>query len=342
MKKLIPLGVACLLSMVAIAADQLVLKDNHPDHHIVQKGDTLWDIAAMFLRDPWQWPEIWQVNPQVENPHLIFPGDNLKLVYQAGQPRLMVERGEGSRTVVLTPHVRISPIDNAIPAIPLDKVNAFLTRSRIIEDDSLDTAPYVVSGGGGHIISGAGDKVYARGAFDHDEPVYGIYRRGQIFQDPDTGEVLGLEAVDIGAGKVVAVDGEIATLNLNRSNEEVRVKDRLLPFQERKITATFFPSAPKEKVTAVIVAVEGGVTQVGKMDIVAINRGEREGMEVGHVLAIYKRGEVIRDTVTNELLQLPDVRSGLLMVFRTFDKMSYGLVLSADKPLAVGDKLHNP
>lgn len=336
-----------LLAWSSFAAE-VALKENHPNEYVVKKGDTLWDISSTFLKEPWYWPEIWQMNPQVENPHLIFPGDVLRLIYVDGQPRIVAQRGDASRTVVMgpddamRPKVRSTPIDNAIPAIPLEKINAFLSRSRILEDDSMQTAPYVIAGNSKRILSGAGDRLYARGKFDENEKIYGIYRPGQVFVDPLTKETLGMEAVDIGNGKAVAFNGDIATIQMNSSREEVRIQDRLLPHNERRVTATFLPSAPKETVEGLIVGVEGGVTQVGTMDIVILNKGERDGLEVGNVLAIYKTGEVVRDQVNNDLVQLPDVRSGLLMVFRTFNKMSYALVLNASQPLSVMDKVRNP
>jgi nucleoid-associated protein YgaU len=328
----------CLAAMLVMAQEDDILKNGHPDQHVVRKGDTLWDISSKFLNDPWLWPEIWQVNPQIANPHLIYPGDLISLIYLDGRPRLTLARGD----VKLSPAVRSKPIDEAIPAIQLDKINAFLSRSRILEDDQLDNAPYVIAGAGRRVITGAGDRLYARGQFPADEYIYGIYRPGQIFIDPQTGEVLGKEAIDIGMGKVVGHEEDIATLALNRSNEEVRVKDRLLPYVETKIKATFYPSAPKQDVNGVIMAVEGGVTQVGSMDIVVLNRGTRDGLEDGNILAIDKVGEVVRDQVTNEAVRLPDEESGLLMIFRVFDKMSYGLVLSSNQPLAVMDKVRKP
>lgn len=339
-----------LLALSSFAAD-LELRDGHPNEYVVKKGDTLWDISSTFLSKPWYWPEIWHMNPEVENPHLIFPGDVLRLVYVDGQPRIVAQRGDASRTVVMSPgadgdrmkpRVRTSPIDNAIPAIPLDKINAFLSRSRILEDDALETSPYVIAGSSGRILSGAGDRLYARGKFDQNEKIYGVFRPGKVFQDPQTKEVLGVEAIDIGSGKAVAFNGDVATIQINGSREEIRVKDRLLPYNERKVTATFMPSAPQETIDGMIIGVEGGVTQVGTMDVVMLNKGEREGIEVGNVLAIYKTGEVVRDQVNNDLIQLPDVRSGLLMVFRTFNKMSYAIVLNANQPLAVMDKVRNP
>jgi len=341
-----------LLALSSFAAD-VALKDGHPNEYVVKKGDTLWDISSTFLKEPWYWPEIWQMNPQVENPHLIFPGDVLHLVYDAnGKPHIVSQRGDASRTVVLSPgdgsgdkmkpRVRTSPIDNAIPAIPLDKINAFLSHSRILEEDTLQTAPYVIAGTSGRILAGAGDHLYARGKFDENEKVYGVFRAGQVFQDPLTKEVLGMEARDIASGKAVAFNGDVATFQMNSSREEIRVKDRLLPYTERKVMATFLPSAPKDTIDGLIIGVEGGVSQVGKMDIVMLNKGEREGIEIGNVLAIFKAGEVVRDQVNNELVQLPDNRAGLLMVFRTFHKMSYGIVLNASQPLAVKDKIRNP
>jgi len=340
-----------LLALSSFAAD-VVLKDNHPNEYVVRKGDTLWDISSKFLSEPWYWPEIWHMNPEVENPHLIFPGDVLRLVYVDGKPRIVAQRGDASRTVVMSPgdgdgdrmkpRVRATPLDNAIPAIPLDKINAFLSRSRILDDDSLETAPYVIAGSSGRILSGAGDKLYARGKFDENEKIYGVFRPGKIFQDPETKEVLGVEAVDIGSGKAVAFNGDVATFQMNSSREEIRIKDRLLPYNERKVTATFMPSAPKGTIDGQIVGVEGGVTQVGTMDVVMLNQGEREGIEVGNVMAIYKAGEIVRDQVNNDLIQLPDTRSGLLMVFRTFHKMSYAIVLNANQPLAGLDKIRNP
>jgi nucleoid-associated protein YgaU len=342
MKKLLLGCAAGLFSLFANAVETGDLKNGHPDSYKVVKGDTLWDISSTFLKNPWLWPEIWHVNPQIENPHLIFPGDVLTLVYIKGEAKLVVKRGELSRTVKLTPEVRISPLQNAIPAIPLEKINAFLTRSRILDQDLMADAPYILAGSNKRIISAAGDRLYARGTFDADETVYGIYRRGRVFSDPQTEEVLGLEALDIGGGKVVALDGDVATVAVNRSNEEIRLGDRLLAFEERQVTATFFPSSPESEVSGVLMAVEGGVSQIGTMDIVALNKGERDGLEEGNVMAIYKAGEVARDRITQELIQLPDVKAGLLMVFRTFDKMAYGIVVDASQPLSVMDKFKKP
>ena len=330
-----------LMVSLGVYATDVSLRADHPDEYVVQKGDTLWDISGRFLEKPWLWPEIWQANPQIANPHLIYPGDRLSLVYVDGQPRLMLNRGRGGM-VKLSPEVRSSALDEAIPAIPLEDVNAFLSRSRIVEQGELDSAAYVLAGSLGHVVSGAGDELHARGALPADERNFGVFRQGQTYVDPETGEVLGVEARDIGAVKLLSVEGDVSTHAVNRSREEIRAADRLLPVQEQKITATFFPSPPDAEVKGVIMAVEGGVTQVGRLDVVVLNRGTRDGLEPGNVLAILKRGEKARDPVTGESVQLPDSRAGLLMVFQPYEKMSLALVLNASLPLSVMDKVANP
>ncbi len=330
-------------------AEDVQLNPNHPKSYKVVEGDTLWEISERFLQNPWMWPEIWHVNQQIKNPHLIYPGDRINLVYINGEPRLTLERsryvklspGDNGK-VKLSPSVRINPLGSAIPAIPLDAVDNFLSRSRIVQNGELEQAPYVLAGGAEHLITGAGDELYARGKFDDEVRVYGIYRQGEVYRDPETKEVLGIQALDIGTVKLQRRKDDIATMSVTRSTEEVRIEDRLLAYEERAVESTFYPSKPEDEVEALIMAVEGGVTQVGKLDVVVINRGEREGLEVGNVLAIYKKGEVIKDRVKGGVVTLPDERAGLLMVFRIFEKLSFGLVLEADRPLAVDDKLRRP
>lgn len=335
---------ACALAFSAWAQEAR-LKDNHPDEYTVVKGDTLWDISDKFLENPWMWPEIWQVNPQIDNPHLIFPGDVISLVYLDGKPRLVLQRTYkmSPGTVKMTPSVKVMPLDEAIPAIPLDRINSFLSRSRVLGIGELEAAPYVVAGEDKRIIVGAGDNIYARGDFAGDVKTYGVYRKGQLYKDPESGEVLGVEALDIGSVKMRDLANDIATFSVIRTTEEIRVTDRVLPTEERAIDSTFYPSAPEdENVRGLIVAVEGGVTQVGYLDVVALNLGERDNIEVGNVLAVYKRGEVVKDRIAGDRITLPEERAGLLMVFRTFEKMSLGIVLAAERPLAVEDRLYNP
>jgi hypothetical protein len=206
----------------------------------------------------------------------------------------------------------------------------------------LEAAPYMLAGQQQRLIAGAGDRAYARGQLDAKYSNYSVYRKGEVFKDPVTNELLGVYAQSIGTVSIVKMDSEVATLEVLRAYEEVRPGDSLLPSEDRSVDSVFFPSAPDTDVEAQIIAVEGGVTQVGKFNVVMINRGEREGLQIGNVLAIYKKGEVVADRVKGGKVALPDERAGLLMVFRTFEKMSFALVLEADRALAVNDKVRNP
>jgi hypothetical protein len=327
----------------SVQADELALTENPPELYIVKKGDTLWDISGLYLKSPWKWPEIWEVNPQLDNPHLIFPGDELYLVYVDGKPRLRVRRGETSRTVKLTPQMRIEPLDRAIPAISLEKIGSWLSGHRVISPEEMQAAPYVVAGAQRHLLSAAGDLLYGRGVFPDGEVGYNILRPGDTYVDPDTKEILGYQAQDIGSATLLEHhEDALAHFEVTRVTEEVRNADRLMPNEVRPISATFYPRAPDGDVHAFMIAVDGGVTQIGVLDVVAVNRGERDGFKQGYVLAIYQSGETVKDPMTNKAVRMPDARAGLVMIFRTFEKLSYGLVLKANRPLAVMDKVRNP
>ena len=339
MKKIL-LGILFTCVSFAALADVVKLKDNHPNSYVVKKGDTLWDISTMFLHDPWLWPDIWHINPQIANPHLIYPGDKLTLVMVDGQIKLTVdERGP----VKLLPEMRTEPIDAAIPPIPLEKISAFLSKSRILDSEKeLEQAPYVLAGENRRIITGAGDTVYARGKFDKEETIFGIYRQGDAYQDPETKEILGIQARDIATVRMTSLNSDIATLIINRSAEEIRINDRLLRSENTNLASSFVPKAPNEKVKGQIIAVDGAVRNAGNMSVVVINRGTREGLEAGDVLDIAKKGEVVRDRVKKETVQLPDHKVGLLIVFRAFEKLSLGLVLRTNVALTVGDTVKSP
>ncbi|MCB1698379.1 MAG: LysM peptidoglycan-binding domain-containing protein [Pseudomonadales bacterium] len=317
------------------------LNDNVPETYIVKKGDTLWGISGMYLQKPWLWPQLWDANPQIDNPHLIYPGDELYLVWIDGQPRLRMRRG---RDVKLEPNMRVSELNLAIPIIPLDQIGPWLKWSRIVAEGELSGAPYIVSGSQRHLLSAPGDRVYGRGSFPEGERAYGIYRPGEAYYDPVTNELLGYQAQDIGNARLLSSTAdEVAELEITRITEEARITDRLLPLRERIIEATFHPRAPDVEIeNGFMIAVPGGVTQIGTTDIVVLNKGERDGLEVGQVLAIYQAGELVFDTIAQDNVRLPDVRAGLAMVFEIFEKASYAIVLKSDKPLAVGDKVKNP
>ncbi|WP_252272322.1 LysM peptidoglycan-binding domain-containing protein [Pseudomonas subflava] len=331
------------LAQAGLVQAEVQLKDGHPDRYTVVKGDTLWDISGKFLSQPWKWPELWHANPQIENPHLIYPGDTLSLVYIDGQPRLMLNRGASRGTIKLSPKVRSTPMAEAIPTIPLEAINSFLLSNRIVNSaEEFAAQPYIVAGRQESVIAGAGDRIYGRGEFADAQSVYGIFRQGKVYTDPETKEFLGINADDIGTVEVLAHEGDIATLNLTRSTQEVRLGDRLFPTEERAVNSTFMPSEPEAEVNGVILDVPRGVSRVGQYDVVTINKGKIDGLSEGNVLAIYKTGETVRDRITGESVKIPDERSGLLMVFRTYEKLSYGLVLYATRDLALMDKVKNP
>jgi nucleoid-associated protein YgaU len=345
MKKMIIGVIAAAFMSLSVWAQDTLLKPGHPDEYTVKKGDTLWDISGTFLNLPWKWPEIWHANPQIENPHLIYPGDLIHLVYIDGRARLTSERTlklNPSGTDKLSPSVRVLSTDSAISTIPLDRIDSFLSRSRIVDDETVfATAPYILAGPQKRIVSGAGDEAYARGDFKG-LTNFGVYRKGEVYRDPVTKELLGVLAAGVGTVSIKALKDDVATVNVIRATEEVRIGDFLLPSEDRATNSTFFPSGPEADISGQIIGVESGVRQVGKFNVVMINRGDREGIKVGNVLAIYKKGEVVKDRVHGGKVALPNERAGILMVFRTFKKMSLALVLEADRPLSVGDLLQNP
>lgn len=352
-KFLLSIGISLFLVHSALAAEpHSILRPGHPDKYIVKKGDTLWHIASMFLTDAWMWPQIWHINPDIKNPDLIYPGDTIVLSYVGGKPRLSVERGRAGKTVATThreatiklqPRVRATPLASSIPAIPLDAIAGLLKQGRIVQPDTLEKAPYIVAGTSNRLIFGPGDQFYARGHWKGSNSVYGIYRKGKIFVDPETGRVLGYEATQVGTASVKSRDGDLVRFEVDSvDNAGVRVDDRLLPTEQRRVESTFYPSAPKQSVKGQIMAVLGVDSLAGRDDVVALNRGRSQGLAVGNVLAILKHGQVVRDTIRHDRVLLPPQRVGLLMVFRTFKQMSYGLILRSKRPVGMGDIVQNP
>ena len=329
----------CALAMPLALADEL-LRAGHPDRYTVVRGDTLWDIAGRFLRSPWRWPEIWHVNPQIANPHLIYPGDVLELVYIDGRPQLRLRRG----TVKLSPSVRSTPWDGAIPTIPVDAIGPFLTRHSVLSQGELDNAPYIVDFADEHILGGAGQKAYVRSIEDGNHVKYEIVRPGIAYKDGDTGEILGYEAEYIGSSELQRT-GDPATIFINSTEREAVIGDRVVKAGEDKATANFMPHAPGMPTEGNIISVVGGVNQIGQYNVVVIDRGLADGIDAGTVLRIDQRGETIRDVVTpdsRDTVKLPDEEAGLMMVFRTFDRVSFGLIMHATRVMHVGDKVRNP
>jgi hypothetical protein len=337
-------GILALVMLAVMPAqaetrkDSLLLRDNHPQEYVVVKGDTLWHISGRFLKSPWKWPEVWGINPQVDNPHLIYPGDVIYLTWVDGKPRLGLRRDSG-----IYPRARVSPLDDAIPAIPLKDIISFLEDNRVLSEDILQSAPYILGGVNERIIAGAGDRVYARGTLLAEQRRQGVYRAANKYIDPETEEFLGFEVATIAEGDVVGrSDKQVITLDLVKSNKEARVKDRVVPTEEVSIQSIFYPVASPEGVSGEILSVLSGVRDGGQFDVVAINKGMREGLEAGHVFATYRRGELLKDPVTNEMVKLPSERSGEMMIFKVFEKVSYGLILQSNNVVSIGDYVREP
>lgn len=322
-------------------ADPVAVNPAHPEHYTVVRGDTLWDIAARFLDNPWQWPEIWHDNPEIQNPHYIYPGDVLVLRQSEGAPRLVVETPSELR---LSPMVRNSPLEAAIPAIPIKAIAPFLTRPRVVSPEHLANAPYVVDFVREHVVAGPLDRVYVRSILAATERAFTIVRAGPEYRDFDSGEVLGQEGLFI-ADASLEQTGDPATVLVTRAEKEVRIGDRLLPFQPEALITAFQPHAPRTAIRGHILTVLDGVTQIGQYSVVSIDRGQDDGIEAGHVLAILQQGKSIRDTVNpvfGQTLIAPEQRAGLLMVFRTFRRISFALVVSAIRFIHIGDIVQTP
>ncbi len=325
-----------------------VLNPRHPESYVVQRGDTLWDIASMFLRDPWYWPEIWQINPQVENPHLIFPGDTLSLAYlDDGRPVVQVERGPqvaegGGGFERLSPRVRSQPLEEAIATIPYETIAAFLSRPRIIEKDEIDDLPYIVAHREG-LIGSAGRDVYVRGVEEPVGAVYNVVELGQELVDPDDNDLLGYQGIYVGQGRLDRA-GDPGTLRMLETEREAIVGNYLME-EEDVQSLNFLPRSPDGEIDGRIISVVSGVSLIGQFQVVVINRGTEAGLEPGHVLRVYQTGRTIRDRQTGAIgqkVRLPDEPAGTMMVFRTSERLSYALIMEATTPIALLDAVRNP
>jgi len=337
-KKLLALLFGLLLCWNALA-DELELNPSHPDRYVVVKGDTLWDISTTFLKTPWRWPDIWQANEQIENPHLIYPGDIIDLIFIDGQPKLVLKRGDGK----LSPSIRRTPLANAIPSIPMSAISAFLNKPRVMTQEEYDAAPYIVAFDDEHLLGSPGYKAYVRSFVDGIDDGYIIVRQGEEYIDAETGESLGFESIYI-AESTVTLKGDPATVMLSKSTREVRKGDRLLPALEGPVVQNYFPHSPDSDIKAHIIGVVDGVSQVAQFDVVVIDRGEQDGVEVGHVLKIDRAGETIRDVIEGggAEVTLPDEEAGVLMLFRVFERVSYGLIMHNTRVIHRLDVVRTP
>ena len=335
------------------------VRAQHPVRYTVKRGDTLWGIAEMFLKDPWVWPEIWSVNPQIENPHKIYPGDVITLTYSGDSPRLVVQRprgqrtsdtttkSDGSRYEKLEPQVRERPLAEAIPAIPSDAIRQFLNRPRVVTKEQLDNAPYIVGDYEGRLISAAGSDVFARGFADGrpDANRYNVYRPGEALRDPDTNEILGYEAIFAGKAAVRQL-GDPVRLRLTESSREILRGDRLMSADRQVTRGAYIPRIPEQEVNARIIKLFDAISRVASDQIVALNYGAEEGAQQADVLRIMQSGGTVRDPYASdtgsESVELPPQQVGTLMVFRVFDRVSYALILEATQAIKLHDRVARP
>jgi len=348
-------------------AEEIQLNPAHPDQYTVVKGDTLWDISGKFLNHPWQWPELWSNNSQINNPHLIYPGDTINFAIVNGRPQLSLSRNEqqtpspSDSTCVLSeeavkngrtsfavseegkllPCIRETIIKQAIELIPAESIAQFLTSPKVVAENELNNAPYVVDFAGEHLIAGTGDRLYVRSITQPGSLLYTLYRSGDTYVSPETGEILGYEAEYI-ADTTLQQTGDPATLLITKSNSEIRRGDRIMPKTEEEVILNYFPRPPEKSIKGSIISVLGGVSQIGLYNVVVIDKGAKDGLLAGHELAIYQRGNSINDPyspVNNDIVKLPDDIAGTLMVFRPFERVSYALVMKATQAIHILDKV---
>lgn len=381
-RNIITLLTFCCLSF-HLNAQEVELKKNHPERHVVVKGDTLWGISSKFLKDPWLWPKVWKLNrTQIKNPHLIYPGDVVFLDLSSGKPELKLLR----ETITLQPGVIEEPLEKtAVPTIPLNVIAPFLSQPLVVEKDQLANSPRIIAGQDNRVVLSPGTKIYVNKIEEEDGLDWFVYRSGQPLVDPDSKETLGVEATYLGDARMTKY-GEPASAIISKAKEEIFVKDRLIPAGDEAIT-NFVPHAPETEIKGRIIKIYGGLAEAGPESIVAISRGAQDGVEIGHVLAINRYGRVIKDPEPSKeskeksdtkpklkelnfevskdadgkpivnfedkpkneglilepgMIKLPDERVGLMMVFRVFDRVAYGIIMQASEPINTKDAVQTP
>ncbi len=347
----------------------LVLAESAPGSYTVVKGDTLWGISGKFLKEPWRWPEIWNMNKeQIKNPHLIYPGDVVRLGFDVnGNPSLSLESGTGN-TVKLSPQIRVERLATSIPSISSRAIGPFLTIPLVMEVEGMGAAPRIISTEEKRVVIGAGNSAYVAGMPANPQKSWHIYRPGKQLLDPETKEVLGYESIYLGTASVKQ-PGEVTIVEIRKSAQEINRGDFLTPAVEAALPS-YSPRAPEKTVKGAIISIPAGVAETGQYSIVVINRGKRDGLEVGHVLATEQKGEWVKTDTSNtdgrgslnwkglfdaaksgvsgdgtslpSELRLPDEKNGTLFIFRVFEKVSYALIMQSARPVAVNDTVVNP
>lgn len=359
---IICLSIAAGVVSFSARADEVKLRADAPDRHVVVKGDTLWDISAKFLDDPWKWPQIWGMNrDQIKNPHLIYPGD---VVWLDPSGRLRLERG--MPTVKLSPQVKSEPIavqPAGIPSVPYQAIAPLLNRGGVSAPGGLGNAPYILGSSDERLLLGTTDKLYATEGNSYTNN-WQIVRMGQPFKDPDSGEILGYELLYVGEAQTLQ-PGSPQLIRITRATQEALERDRLIPYAG-ETQVNYVPHAPEKPVSAKVLASLGGVAGAGPFSTVVLNKGRNDGLEEGHVLGIFKAGRSLADPKClraeklaflagggleakadctpkkSDDTSLPDRRIGVAFVYRVFDRVAYGLVMGSEEPVYIRDVVKNP
>lgn len=383
-KNIFSMAIFLSLATHGAQAGEVQIRPDHPQQYTVVKGDTLWDISGRFLAEPWRWPEIWRGNPHIENPHLIYPGDIITLIWEDGKPVLMAgdgsemdlkgEMDDGSspvsravdRNVKLSPQVKVVPRGaDAIPSIPLEAIYHFLERPRLMAKEELEALPYVVDNAANLVFTTVGDKVYVRGLRDPKPgDRYSVYTKGNEYRSSRSNEVLGYEMIRVGEVTLTAV-GDPSSAVIVKSDLEMRVGDRLfVPEREEHADTHFVPSTPRADVGGRIISVVGSLfgnpILIGQHMVVVLDVGSEHGLETGHVLGVYQPSKVVGDRVlarekghypedyyvseqialrAGHSVRLPEERVGVVMVFKTLEKLSYAIVMNASNSIQVLDRV---
>jgi hypothetical protein len=336
-------------------ASEAKIAPTAPQTYVVVEGDTLWDISKRFLQEPWYWPEIWHENPQIKNPHLIYPGDVLTLYYVGGKPRLQVtggprvpgQAGAGYGTVKLKPRIRVAPIDQAKKAIPIRAIRHLIFHPQVVTKKQLDKAPYIVGGEDYRLIYGNSDVVYVRGLEERQDgnTRYSVIRPGAPLHDPSSGKLLGYNTLPVGDLSITK-PGDPATGRLSNVKREALEGDRLFAHTDTPEERSLFPHPPPKAVEGSVVSLYDAISMIGQLQVAVVNLGTRDGIDKGTVLTSYQRGPVVYDPhaigFRRPKVKLPDEESSVMMVFQAFDEISYALVMEAYRPIREGDDVRSP
>lgn len=343
MVRIISALILAVTAACASAAEPLTLVDNPPDRHIVVKGDTLWDISGKFLKQPWRWPEIWQMNKEeIKNPHWIYPGDIILLDTSSGSPRLRMAKRVTGKDGKIQPTVHSTPSQQVIPSIPPNVIEPFISQPLIVQTSDSNSGVKIIAAQEDRMLLGTGDSFYASGIPDASVEKWHVFRKGKPLKDPETGATVAYEAFFLGNARLLK-PGEPASLRVTMAKEEMARGDELIPAPPPEIIS-YIPRRPDQEVAAKVMSIYGGVQEGGTTSVVSLTRGKRDGLEVGHVLALFRKRVSINtdDKGIRSLTPVPEERYGLAFVFRVFDNVAYALVVDSSKSVIIGDSARNP